>query len=51
MAAFPVCVRIEFGDGLLGEVRYAADITVGIAGRGGTLTASVLEADIPASLR
>ena len=41
----------QFGDGRIGEVRYAADIVVGIAGRRGAFTAFVMDAEIPALLR
>ena len=43
--------RFRFGDGRLGEVRHAADIPMGIAGRKGMFTSFVLEADIPPLLR
>ena len=46
----PTIARFKFGDGRVGEVRYAADIKVGIAERGGAFTAFVLVADIPALL-
>ena len=47
---YPADARFKFGDGRIGEVRYAADITVGIAGRKGSFTAFVLDAEIPALL-
>ena len=43
--------RFKFGDGRIGEVKHAADIKVGVAGRKGTFAAFVLDADIPALLR
>ena len=43
--------RFKFGDVRAGEVRCAADIKVGIAGRRGAFTAFVLGAGIPALLR
>ena len=48
---YPSNARFKFGDGRIGEVKHAADIKVGIAGRKGAFTAFVLDADIPASLR
>ena len=51
ISTYPACKRFLSVDGRLGEVRRAADITVGIAGRGGAATAVALEADIPALLR
>ena len=48
---YPTVARFKFRDGRGGEVRYAADIKVDIAGRGGTFTACVSVADIPAMLR
>ena len=47
----PAGARVQFGYGRLGEVRLAAEITVGLAGQGGTPAAFALEADIPALLR
>ena len=47
----PGSARFEFGDGRFGEVRHAAEVTDGSAGRKGTLTALVLEADIIALLK
>ena len=47
----PTRARSIFGDGRVGEVRYAADIKVGIAGCRGTFTALVFKAEIPALLR
>ena len=35
----------------MGEVKFAAEIKVGLAGRRGAFAACVLESDIPASLR
>ena len=43
---YPARARPKFGDGHLGEVRFATDIAVGIAGCNATLTASALEAYI-----
>ena len=43
--------RFTPGDGRVGEVRYTADIKIGIAGRRGALTAFAPEADFPALLR
>merc|ERR1712016_341107 len=40
----------KFGGGRIGEVCHAADITVGVAGFEGTITAFVLDSDIPALL-
>ena len=51
VTTYPSQARFRFVYGRLGEVRYAADIPVGIAGNTGMFTASVLEADIPALLR
>ena len=48
VATYPSKARFRFGDGRLGEVRYAADIPAGIAGNRGVSTAFVLDADIPA---
>ena len=47
----PTMARFKFGDGRVGEVKHAADIKVGSAGRKGAFTAFVLDADIPALLR
>ena len=44
---YPAAARIKFGDGRIGEVRPAADIQVGIAGRKSTCSAFVLEAAFP----
>ena len=43
--------RFKFGDGRRGEVRYAAEITVGTAACKDTLAAFASLADIPALLR
>ena len=51
VSTYPAQARFEFGDGRMGDVRFAANITVGIAGAEGNFTAFVLDADIPASLR
>ena len=48
---YPTMARFKFGDVRVGEVRYAADIKVGIAGRRGAIAAFFLDAEIPASLR
>ena len=48
---YPSAARFKFGDGRIGEVQYAANISVGIAGRKGTFTAFVMDAEIPALLR
>ena len=47
---YPAQARFKFGDGRAGNVCFASDIAVGIAGAKGTSTASVLDADIPALL-
>ena len=47
---YPTTARLKFGDGRVGEVRFAADIEVGIAGCRGAFTDFVLDADIPALL-
>ena len=47
---YPSAARFKFGDGRIGEVQNAADISVGIAGFKGTCTAFVMEAEIPALL-
>ena len=48
---YPSAARFQFGDGRIGEVQYAANVTVGIAGRKGTFTAFAMDAEIPALLR
>ena len=50
VSTYPAQARFKFGDGRTGDVCFAADITVGIAGTKGTFTAFVLDADIPALL-
>ena len=50
VAPYSTAARFKFGGGGVGEVRHAADIKIGIAGRRGPFTALVLEGDIPASL-
>ena len=40
----------RFGDGRTGDVGFAADVTVGLAGAKGQFTAFVLDSDIPALL-
>ena len=47
----PACARFKSGDGPLGDVRFAADIAVRLAGCNGASTALVLGADTPALLR
>ena len=44
---FPACAIFEFGNGHTAEVRHAAEILVGIAGRQGALAACFVYADIP----
>ena len=44
-------MRFKFGDGIIGEVKRASDIKVGVAGCKGTFTAFVLDADTSALLR
>ena len=51
VTTYPSKARFRFGDGRLGEIRRAADTSVGAAGNRGKFTALVLEADIPALLR
>ena len=46
---YPACARHKFGDGLLNEVRCAADIPAGLAGNRGKFPAFAPDADIPAS--
>ena len=48
---YPAIARFKFGDGRVGEVKYAADIKVGTAGCRGAFTAVALETGIPALLR
>ena len=48
--SYPAHAIFKFGDGRVGEVCHAADITVGVAGFKGTFTAFVLDSDIPALL-
>ena len=48
VGAYRAMARFKFGDGRIGEVRYAADIKVGIAGCGCAFSVFALEADIPA---
>ena len=47
----PALSRFKFGGGRMRDVRFAADITAGVAGSNGDLTSSVLRADIPAFSR
>ena len=49
-SAYPSKARFRFGYGLVGGVRYAADIPAGIAGNKGKLTAFALGADALALL-
>ena len=51
VSTYPARARLTFRDGRSGEVRYAADITAGIAVSQGSFTAFVLDADTPALLR
>ena len=51
VSTYPAPARFKFGDGRMGNVKFAADITVGIAGYKGTFTAFALVSDIPALLR
>ena len=44
----PSAARVRFGDGRLGEVRRAADILVGIAGKKGIFAAFASDAGAPA---
>ena len=46
----PAFAPLKFGDWRVGEVKYAADIKVGVAARRGAFTTFVLDADIPALL-
>ena len=47
----PALAGFKFGKGRLGEVRFAAEISVGIAGGRGKFAAFLLAADIPLLLR
>ena len=47
----PAQARFKFGDGRMGDVEIAADITAGIAGPKGAFTDFALDAEIPALLR
>ena len=47
---YPSAARYKFGDGRIGEVQYAANITGGVAGCKGSLTALVMDDEIPALL-
>ena len=51
VSTYPTSARSKFGDRRLGNVRHAADINVGIAGRRGAFAAFALEANLPALLR
>ena len=51
VSTYPTTARFKFGDGRVREVRYAADIKIGFAGRGGAFRAFALEPDIRALLR
>ena len=46
----PAKARLKFGGGRMGDARFAADITAGIAVCGSNFTASVLDAYTPAFL-
>ena len=48
---YSTMARLKFGDGRVGELKHAADIKDGTAGRRAALAAFALEADIPAFLR
>ena len=50
VSTYTPSARLKFSNGRLGEARNAADITVGVAGCGGALTAFASEVDIPALL-
>ena len=51
VSTYPARARLKLGGGRLGEVRFAADIPVGVAGRKVEFTAFALEADIPELIR
>ena len=51
VAPYSTTTRFKFGDGRVGEVQHAADITAGIAGREGASAMFALGADTPAPLR
>ena len=51
VSTFPGCARFKFGDGRLVDVRYAADISVGLADCNGAFAASALDAGGPTLLR
>ena len=51
VTTYPSQARFEFGDGRMGDVRFAADITVGTAGAEGSFVAVVLDVDPPALSR
>ena len=51
VTTYPTIARFEFGYGRVGEVKYAADFEVGVAGRRGAFASFVSETDIPALLR
>ena len=48
VSIYPAQARIKFGNGRTGDVRFAADMTAGIAGAKGNFTAFAPGADIPA---
>ena len=48
---YPAEVRLDFGNGRRSEMRYDANIPVGIGGGRCKFTASLMDADIPACLR
>ena len=45
VTTYPAWARFKFGDGRMGDVRFAADITAGTAGARGNFAASALDAD------
>ena len=49
-SAYPSKARFRFEDWRVGDVRYAADISVGIAGTKGKFTTFALDAGTPALL-
>ena len=48
---YPSAARFKFGDGRIGEVQFAANISVNSAGRRGAFATFVMDAEIPALLR
>ena len=51
VSTYSSTARPRFGDGRLGEVRHAADTTVGIAGHKDKFAACALDTGTPALLR